>query len=167
MMDGGLLKFKNGFNYIKTSGLVLSAIGIVIIMLTIAIDVFLRNVFNSSISGNYELIQKYLMPLVVFPAMAITYASGIMPRLGMIVEKFSPKIQYVIHMIISLIDFLIMVLLIYYTWNYAMQALAAKVTFPAGGAMYPLYPILFIVPIGFVLLAIEILLTMMSATKKS
>lgn len=165
-MDGGLLKVKNGFNYIKTSGLVLSAVGIVVIMVIIAIDVFLRNVLNSSISGNYELIQKYLMPLAVFPAMAITYSSGIMPRLDMIVEKLSLKIQNGIHMIISLIDFLIMVLLTFYTWNYAMQALEAKVTFPAGGAMYPLYPILFIVPIGFVLLAIEILLNMKPSTKQ-
>lgn len=165
-MEGNSAILTKSFNRLKVGGLAVSGIAVLIIMGIIVVDVTLRNLFNSSISGNYEIIQKYFMPLAIFPAMALTYSSGLMPRLGMFVEKLSAKSQNVIHVILTFIDLFVMVLVTVYTWNYAMQALAEKLTFPAGGGMYPLYPILFLVPIGFAMLGIEIIYKIIEALKK-
>lgn len=149
--------FRKGFAYIKNLSLIISGLSVLIIMGIIVVDVILRNIFNDSISGNYEIIQKYFMPLAVFPALALTYGSGLMPRLEMFVVKMPAKIQKYIAVALAVIDLIIMLLITVYTLNYAVQALGEKITFPAGGSMYPLYPVLFIVPIGFFMLAIEVL----------
>ncbi|MEB1806982.1 MAG: TRAP transporter small permease [Bacillaceae bacterium] len=155
-MEGKIDTLYKGFNIIKNSGLVLAGIAVFLMMTFIVLDVLLRNVFSASFPGNYEIIQRYLMPLAVFPAIAITYSSGLMPKITMFVEKLPEKVQYIINLFLLFLEMFVMILIFYYSWKYAIQGLQSGVTFPAGGKMYPLYPVLFLVPLGFALLTIEL-----------
>ncbi|OLO36370.1 hypothetical protein BTR23_15995 [Alkalihalophilus pseudofirmus] len=166
-MEGKIDTLYKGFTKIKNGGLVLAGVAVFLMMAFIVVDVTLRNLFNASISGNYEIIQRYLMPLAVFPAIAITYSSGLMPKITMFVEKLSEKAQYIINMLLLFLEIFVMILIFYYSWKYAVQGLQAGVTFPAGGKMYPLYPVLFLVPIGFALLMIELVFNIIKEFMKN
>ncbi|EMF46055.1 hypothetical protein B481_2635 [Planococcus halocryophilus Or1] len=60
-------------------------------MLMIVYDVTMRTLFSSSIRGGFEIIQNYMMPLVVFPGLAYVYASGVLPKMDLILERLNKK----------------------------------------------------------------------------
>jgi hypothetical protein len=42
-----------------------------------------------------------------------------------------------------------------FTWEYAMEGLERKMSFPAAGTLYPVYPLFFFIPAAFVLIIVE------------
>lgn len=145
------------FSIIKLIGLLISGISLFLMMLFIVGDVLSRNFLSKSIPGNYEVVGNYFMPLAVFPGLAFTYGTGIFPRITMVVSKFSRRLQKVIVILLLLFEGILFFLLAYYGLQYALEGLKEGFSFPAGGKLYPLYPFIFLVPIGFGLLIIEIL----------
>lgn len=145
---------------LKTIGIYISGLAVMAMMLLIVADVFLRNVFTLPISGTYEFVQFYLMPLAIFPALAYTYSSGILPRLGELVEKTSRSIQSTIWYVIIIIEIIIFTLLALYGWKFAMNGLSDKMAIPVGGMLLANYPIYFLVPIGFGLVMMESILSL-------
>lgn len=156
----------NKFSIIKKGSLVVSGIAVFLMMIFIVAEVILRNIFSMSISGNYEILENYLMPLAVFPVIAITYSSGLMPKITMLVDKFTGKAQYIINLFLLLLELLVMGLIFYLTLDYAIQGLHDGAAFPAGGKMYPLYPVYFLVPLGFGLFIIEIIFNIIYEIKQ-
>ena len=126
-------------------------------MLFISAEVLLRNVFNASIPGNYEIVQNYFMPIVTFPILVYAYSTGILPRVHMVVVKFSEKVQKVVLFILIVIELVLFTLIFIHSLQYSLSAVAQGMSFPASGSLYPLYPVLFLVPFGFGLLIIELL----------
>lgn len=145
--------------FFKMLGVFTGGIAAVLMMLIIVADVFLRNVFNSPISGTYEIVQYYLMPLAIFPAIAYTYSSGILPRISELIEKAPKRFNILTTVIIIIIEFIIFSLLAIYGWKFAMSGVSDRMAIPVGGSLFPLYPIYFLIPIGFGLVVLEILLS--------
>lgn len=150
-----LLRAYNVFGIIKKIGMFISCLAVIFMMFFIFYDVLSRNLFATSIRGGFEIIQNYLMPLVVFPGLAYVYASGVVPKMDLIIEKFNRKLKKGVIFVLLLLEFFILILLFIYTWEYALDGLAREVSFPAGGALYPVYPFFFTVPIAFLLIIIE------------
>ncbi|WP_209121629.1 TRAP transporter small permease [Alkalihalobacillus sp. BA299] len=149
------------FEYIKKGGNILSGIAIFGMILFITLDVLSRNLLSSSIPGSYEMVRNYLMPLAAFPIILYAYSSGIMPRISMIIEK-APKIfQKTIHILLLLLELIIVVLITYYSFDYGLTGTEKNASFPAAGYLFPVYPFLFLVPIGFGCIAIEIILLLL------
>ena len=69
-----------------------SAVVIIIMMLLVTGDVCGRYFFNNPISGTGELI-CFMMIIIVFPALAWTALVGKHIRVGMIVDRFPPRVQ--------------------------------------------------------------------------
>lgn len=154
------------FSVVKKSSLLISGIAVFLMMLFISAEVILRNVFSTSISGNYEITESYFMPLIVFPVIAITYSSGLMPKINMVVNKFPGKIQSLINLLLLLLEILAMFLIVFLTWSYAVDATKDGIGFSAGSIMYPLYPVFYLVPLGFALLIIELLFDFITVFKR-
>lgn len=146
--------------FLKKIGLYISNISILIMMVLIMVDVIIRNFFEIPFAGAYDLVESYLMPLTVFPAIAFAYSSGILPRLGELILKFPVKVQKVAEIIIDILELVIFALLTYYSYKFAMTGLADQMSIPFGGNLYPLYPIFFLLPFGFGLVVIEVILDM-------
>ena len=144
---------------LKVIGVYTGGIAAILMMLVIVSDVFLRNVFNSPLSGAYEIVQFYLMPLAIFPALAYTYSSGILPKLTELIEKAPRTFQNLTTYIILAIELIIFVLLTIYGWRFAMAGVSDQMAVPVGGQLLPLFPIYFVVPIGFGLVFIEVLIS--------
>lgn len=143
------------FDYLKKIGIFISGVSVLVMMGLIVYDVIMRNIFNSSIRGGFEIIQNYLMPLVVFPGLAYMYASGVLPRMDMLLDKFSVAVQRILVIVMILIELFILVLIVQFSWEYAMSGLERKTSFPAAGTLYILYPLFFTIPIAFAMIIVE------------
>ena len=165
-MPGSYIKSYKVFERIKKVGLYVSGITIFIMMSFIVIDVFMRTVFHSSILGSFEFVQYYLMPLAVFPALAYTWGSGILPRINIYISRTREQFQRTIAVILLFVELLLFVLLTYFGWEYAMKAFTESISFTAGGKMYPLYPVIFFVPVGFGFVILEIIFLLMKNLKQ-
>ncbi|MFV8828091.1 TRAP transporter small permease [Alkalihalobacterium sp. APHAB7] len=144
---------------LKLIGVFIGGLAAVFMMLIIVADVFMRNIFTSPISGTYEIVQYFLMPLAIFPALAYTYSSGVLPRLGELVEKAPNGFKKVSTWIIIIIEITIFTLLTIYGWKFAMAGVGDQMAIAVGGKLTPVYPVYFLIPIGFGLIVIEVLLS--------
>lgn len=143
------------FHWLKLIGIWISGVSLFGMMLFIVGDVFLRNVLSDSINGGFEIVQNYFMPLTVFPALAYVYSSGVLPRMDLVLEKFSVPIRKVLLIGMVLLELFILVLIVQFTWEYAMTGLEREMSFPAAGSLYPLYPLFFLIPVSFALIIVE------------
>jgi len=151
----GVWKAYNIFHYIKLAGIWISGISVLLMMLMIVYDVTMRTLFSSSIRGGFEIIQNYMMPLVVFPGLAYVYASGVLPKMDLILERLNKKAKKIMIFFMLLLELFVLVLIVQFSWEYAMSGLDRKTAFPAAGTLYPLYPLFFLIPIAFAMIVIE------------
>ena len=138
--------------------LFISGLSIMAMMLLVTIDVILRNIFSSSIPGSYEISEKYLMPLIIFPILYYVYNSNSLPNMDFILTKLKLKIRNIVQIITYSIEILIFIALTIFSWQKAIVSTNELLAFPAAGKMLPLYPFYYLVPLGFGLLAIGVLL---------
>ncbi|KZE38803.1 hypothetical protein AV656_07835 [Bhargavaea cecembensis] len=145
------------FHYVKFAGLLLSGTTIFFMMAFIVIDVVTRNLMGSSVFGSYEITQYFLMPLAFFPALAYAYGSGIMPKLEMLTNRLKPVMRRNIAILMMGIELVLFSLLTFYGWQYALSGTREQLGFSMKGGIVTYYPILYFIPLGFLLLSIEIL----------
>ncbi|WP_158231719.1 TRAP transporter small permease [Sporosarcina sp. P19] len=149
------------FGYFKKAGIFLSGIALFGMIFLITADVLSRNVTSKSIAGSYEIVQNYFMSLASFTIILYAYSTGVMPRISMVVEKMPRFVQKILLLLMLLVELIIALLFTYYTLNYSFTGVAEGFAFPAGGILFPIYPFLFLVPIGFMGIAIEIVFVLM------
>ena len=157
-----LLSGYRAFGHLKLAGALVSGISIFGMMLFIVADVVSRNFLSGSISGSFEIAQNYFMPLSVFPALGYVYASGILPKMDLLMPKVKRGLQDAVVYFLLVLELVIFALLTYYTFVYAISGLERSVAFPAGGTLYPLWPLFFLVPFGFTLVIIETLFVLVN-----
>ncbi|WP_188208056.1 TRAP transporter small permease subunit [Alkalibacillus aidingensis] len=143
------------FEKIKLIGVWISGISLFGMMLFIVIDVVLRNLFNSSISGGFEMVQNYFMTLTVFPALAYVYSSGVLPKMDLLIERFQDQVKKLIIFFMIALEVFILAIMFYFSLDYAINGFERSMSFPAAGTLYPIYPFLFLIPLAFFLIVIE------------
>ncbi|MEK4023425.1 TRAP transporter small permease [Sporosarcina sp. FSL W7-1283] len=149
------------FGYFKKAGIFLSGVALFGMIFLITADVISRNITSKSIEGSYEIVQNYLMSLASFTVILYAYSSGVMPRISMVVERMPRIVQKMLLLVMLIVELALALLFTYYTFTYSLTGVAEGFAFPAGGVLFPIYPFLFLVPIGFIGIAIEILFVLM------
>lgn len=155
------------FEKIKWFGMLVSGVTIFIMMLYTCLDVFLRNIFNSSSLYTYELSQYYFMPMAVFPALAYAYGKGVMPRIEFLIAKVKEPFQRVVAIVLLSFEIVLFLLLTIYGWEYAMSAFENSISFTAGGENYLLGPVILFAPISFLLIMVECIFLLIKNIKNS
>lgn len=150
-----LLRWYRVFGYLKLTGALISGASIFAMMLFIVADVVSRNFLSGSISGSFEIVQNYFMPAAVFPALGYVYASGMLPKMELLVPKLREAAQQAVVYFLLVLELVIFAVLAYYTCGYALSGLERREAFPAGGTLYPVWPLFFLVPGGFLLVVAE------------
>lgn len=138
---------------------IISALSLAAMVIFTSADIALRNLTGSSIPGSYEYVQRYLMPLLVFPALAHAYESNILPSTTLLTDRMTPRSRQALFILFRLVDIAIFALIGWFGLQYALDATSRGAAFLAGGKMVPLYPVLYIVPAGTALLVLELLLS--------
>ncbi|MBM4761428.1 TRAP transporter small permease [Bacillus sp. B15-48] len=162
-MNGVFNKIVNINNKLKLIGVLIGGIATFSMMFLIVADVFMRNVFTAPIAGTFEIVQFFLMPIAIFPALAYTYSSGVQPKLGELIEKAPRRFRIVSSYIILVIELIIFTLLTIYGWQFAQAGISDQMAVAVGGKLIPVYPIYLLIPISFGLIVVEVFL---SAIKK-
>lgn len=154
---GKLMGTYKAFGYVKLVGALISGIAIFGMMLLIVADVISRNFLGGSIAGSFEIVQNYFMPLAVFPALAYVYGSGVLPKMDLAMHRFPQVIQDAVVYLLLLVELVLFAMLAYYTWDFAISGMDRGTEFVAGGDLYPLWPLFFMVPVSFALVFVETL----------
>jgi TRAP-type transport system small permease protein len=91
----------------------ISIICLFAIMVIVALDGLFRQFFDSPIIGAYELVEKYLMAAMVFPAIGYTWAKRGHIGVTLALEKMPKAVQNITHLITILLAVTVMGLIGY------------------------------------------------------
>lgn len=129
----------------------ISGIALAGLMILITAGVFTRYVLSFSIPTAYEIVENYLMPISVFVALGYAYSSGIFPRVDAFTEKIkSAKTKKIVDSIIIFVELLIFIVITYYLLQLTIHSIDTGMGFKTNGINFPLYPIHFLITIGFI-----------------
>lgn len=160
-MQENLDKYYNSYGKVRNAGMYLSGTVVFIMMIYICADVTFRNIQGYSPLYAYEIAQSYFMPLIVFPGLAFSFNVGIMPRIDFMLDKFSKGTQKAVNIILFGIEIVLILLLIIFGTEYMVHAIQTGQSFTAGGSNYPLWPVILFVPIGLLMVLVEVAFQLM------
>lgn len=152
-------KFADNLRKVERYIAYVSGIFVLAIMFMIVGDVLFRNVLQMPLTGIYERVQYYCMPLIVLPSMAYVYSIGVIPRFDGLVNRATPAVQKIVAVLVALIEIVVFLLMTIYAWQFAMNGLSDGAGISIGGQINPIYPIYFLCPAGFALLLLEIVVS--------
>ncbi|MGI6747572.1 MAG: TRAP transporter small permease [Anaerovoracaceae bacterium] len=148
-------KAYKGYTKFSNIGLILGLLGVYLMMLVIVLDVVTRNFFNLSITGIFEFVQYYLLPLSIFPVFGYAYSTGVMPRITMLIDKFSKKTQHIASVLVLIVNIILFTLMAWFSLLYAIQSTKDKAFVIIGMNNIPLWPLYYLVVLGFFLIIAE------------
>lgn len=158
----GLDRAYRAYGHVKLAGALLSGLAIFGMMVLIVADVVSRNWLGGSISGSFEIVENYFMPVAVFPALAYVYGSGVLPRMDLLMHRAKRGLQDSVVYLLLVLEVVLFSVMAWYSWGYATTGMERESAFPAGGELYPLWPLYFLVPLGFVMVVVETLFVLVN-----
>ncbi|BBO73094.1 hypothetical protein DSCW_05110 [Desulfosarcina widdelii] len=138
-----------------------------LLMISVVLQVLGRYFFKHDlIPGIYNIIESYLFPIVVLLALGGSYRVELWPKLDIFIEQLDPAKRRSVNLVTLSIEFLLYFLITIFTANYALKMVNEGRLMQAGATMYPLYPVLCIVPFAFFILSLEIIIKIYKAKDK-
>jgi TRAP-type transport system small permease protein len=136
--------------------IILSTICLFIIMVIVSIDGLLRQFFDAPIVGAYELVEKYLMPAMIFSAISYTWAKKGHIGVTVMYDKMPKAVKNITHLITLLLGMIVISLIGYTGMEKTMMAIAESHT-TSGLIRWPLWLAYVWMPIGSFLFFIRLL----------
>ena len=143
--------------------LFISAMSTFVLMLLTTADAGGRYLFNSPITGAYEVTTNYLMVAAVFLGMAFGYRKGAYIRVTLLTDRLSRKAKLVLNHLVQAISVLYGAALVVATYLQALRTLDTGTTLST--LDIPLGPAYFIVPAGLFFMSLAMLLDMRKVRK--
>lgn len=165
-MSENFIKTYKIIDKIKYTGMIIGGLTVLMMIFLGTVDVLLRNFLGQTFVHSYEFIQYWLMPVAVFSALPYTYGAGIMPRLEFIIVKMRDKYQFIGAYFVLSVEILLFSLLAFYGWTYAIDVVTTGKAFSVAGNDIPLAPVIFLVPLSFSLIVVEIIFTLIKNIKE-
>ena len=145
----------------------IGAIACFLLMIAVCFGVVERYVLKITIiEGLYNITESIIFPTLVFTALAGSYRSGLWPRLDVIIDRLAIRKYRIISSIHDVMGLVIYLTVTYFTILYAVKLTIDGRTFQAGVHNLPIWPILWLVPVAFALLSIEVLLNLWKLNAK-
>jgi TRAP-type mannitol/chloroaromatic compound transport system permease small subunit len=148
-------KFYRGIDFLAKGGLYFSSAIIFFMTFTTFFDASARRFFNSPIAGVIEL-NEVLLVFTIFFAMGWTQIIHEHIQVEILYERFSKKTQSILIIITSSISLLLVGALAYQSSLAAWEAYITQ-DFQVGSIKYPLWPGKAAVPIGSLILCLQLL----------
>jgi TRAP-type C4-dicarboxylate transport system permease small subunit len=149
-MQKGLLQVEKGLLYVAMAAV------FAMMSLTTA-DAVWRYVFNSPITGAYEITEKYLMLVGIFLGMSYTYRGAGFIRVTILMDRLPNSVKVPINYLSQLISIVYFAVLIWGTYEYAVRTYHQGTTL---GSIYsaPLWVGAAFIPLGLFLAGLFLLL---------
>lgn len=143
-------------SYCETLLIGVAALATFIMMCLTTLDAVSRYVFNSPIMGAYEITEKYLMVAAIFLGLSYAYRGGAFIRVTFLVERLPAAVRLVADYLAQIISLAFCLAFAVTATQQAFRALAGGTTLST--VPVPLGPAYFMVPLGFLALAILMLI---------
>ncbi|WP_164662289.1 TRAP transporter small permease [Tropicibacter sp. Alg240-R139] len=140
----------------------LGAIVIVAMMLHITADVIARYALGSPLSGTLEIVSRYYMVAIAFLPLAWVEHRNQMISVSAFDSLLSRRVVQIRDVVVALISFGAFGLLAWATWGNAREAIERKAFVLALGERIPVWPTYLLLPVGFGLVAIIVLIRVVS-----
>ena len=147
--------------WIETKLALLGGIAVFSLMILAVISVGGRNFANAPLPGYVDWIEQ-AMPLIAFVAVSYTQRLGGHIRMDIVIGRLRGRVLWLVEMISTLVMLALMLLLIWGTYSHFLRA------FDFGAPLWsrdssmdigiPLWPSKLIVPIGFTVLSLRLML---------
>ena len=151
------MMFNKIYNGIEKLFLWFGYITLTVMMVATFVDAMMRYLFNSPLTGMYNLTQEYFMPMFVFLCLAYVFSRGSFIRVTVFSKGLPEKVNRFIMMIF---DFLAFGLYLFISYGLLQKALKAIQIgeFSSSRLAYPMAPIYIIASAGAFLLSIRLLM---------
>ena len=143
--------------------LYISTMSAFVLMLLTTADAGGRYIFNSPITGAYEITTNYLMVGAVFLGMVFGYQKGAFIRVTLLTSHLPRKVLLVLNHLVQAISVLYGAALVVATYLQALRTLDTGTTLST--LDIPLGPAYFIVPAGLFFMSLAMLLDMRKVRK--
>jgi TRAP-type C4-dicarboxylate transport system permease small subunit len=148
-------KVKSVVDFIEKIFLGGGFVAILLCMLLTTFDLLARKFFNFSIPSLYEFTEDYLMVGLVFLTVSYVYRIGGHVRVTLLEKYFPPFFKKPLEKVLKVLSFILFLFIGLKGWEvtvraYQLQEVSSSVL------AYPLWPALFMVPLGSAILLIRI-----------
>jgi TRAP-type C4-dicarboxylate transport system permease small subunit len=136
----------------------IGAMATVLLMLHVATDIALRNLFNAPVPATFIIVTNYYMPALAFLPLAWLEKSGGMIQVELINGALSPTIMRVSDLLVAVISAVLYGILALVTWRTAMSNTALGSFILSNQTPIPIWPAYWLPPLGFGLAAMAAML---------
>lgn len=138
----------------------LAAIGagsmLFIMMMVTVISVFGRYFLQMDlIPGAYNIVERILFPLLVFWALPIAHRENMFPRLESFADALPPRKRGLLAAVVMVVEIGVYAIFLWYVTRFVWASIATNRTMQIGTDFLPLWPILIMMPIAYVLMLLE------------
>lgn len=139
-------------SYLSNSLAAIAGCAIVLMILHITLDVFMRSAFNQPISGTILFVAKMYMPIIAFLPLALTERIGGHVSVELLFEHLPAWLQRVLTFLSHLLSVVVFWVLAYRAWSEATAKYSIGASEMEGGLRIPIWPSYFILPISAALI---------------
>lgn len=132
-----------------------AVIATAMMMLLTSADALGRYIFNAPIMGAYELTEKYLMVAAIFLGMSYAFRAGIFIRVTFLVDRLPRLPKLIAEHVSHLVTITYCLFIVYAAGEQSLRALSDETTLIT--VPVPIAPAYCLVPLGFLALAVVML----------
>lgn len=107
------------------------------------------------IPGAYNIVERIIFPLLVFWALPIAHREGMFPRLESFADALPPRRRSLLGALVMLVEIAIYAVFLWYILRFVWTSIQSNRTMQIGTNFLPLWPILIMMPLAFVLMLLE------------
>jgi len=147
--------------WLETKLALLGGIAVFSLMVLAVISVGGRNFANAPLPGYVDWIEQ-AMPLIAFVGVAYTQRLGGHIRMDILIGRLRGRALWLVELLSTLVMLILMVLLVWGTFSHFLRALDFSAPYWSGDSSMdigiPIWPSKLIVPVGFSVLALRLML---------
>lgn len=143
----------------RTVGVVATALAaffVIVMMLHAVANALTRSFLNQPLEGTLEYVGNWYLPIVILLGLVVAQQGGEHIEATLLWDKMPDGVQREFQALIHLVTIVFSLIVAWYSYVRAYDAYLLGET--AGVSGVPVWPVLFVVPIGFLLYAIQVTL---------
>lgn len=158
-LSHGLAGFDAALRLVENVSLAIASVCMGVVVVVASVDVAGRYLFNAPLMWSYLLISQYLMAAVFFLAIGATQRRGQNIAIDLVVRHFSPRGRSVA-MSLWLVAATVFFLVATYAGYGILREALRRGDLTAGIFVWPLWPAYLLVPIGFAIVFLRLLVSL-------
>ncbi|WP_435741974.1 TRAP transporter small permease [Nocardioides sp. SYSU DS0663] len=143
---------------------VLGGVGVVALLGVVVVDVLLRYLASSGITGANDMVASWFMVTIAFAGVALAQRAGGRIQVDFVADAVPGRLRQVVDVLVLLAVAGVGVLFAWFGWEEALSKTASGEYAPIGNR--PLWPFRFLVPLGFAGFALACLLSAVEVVRR-